>query len=104
MSEERLDKIEYRLENVEHGLDVLKENVRELGTHMRVLHEDTVARIQGIGDGFDGLRAEMRTGFSEVMRALADHAIPGDAADRRFAAQLEDHEHRIQALERGHAG
>jgi hypothetical protein len=84
----------------------LKTDVAELKTetvairrHMGVLHEDVIDRIRGIRED-DSLRLEMRAGFAMIMKKLEDHAIPGEAADRRFAATLGDHEQRITTLER----
>lgn len=77
----------------------IQASIIDLGHQMRVLHEDVLDRIRA-ADPTEILRAEMRAGFTEVLRALADHAIPGDAADRQFARTLDNHEHRIQTLER----
>jgi hypothetical protein len=71
----------------------------DLRRHMGVLHEDVVDRIRGIRED-DSLRQEMRAGFAMIMKRLDDHAIPGEAADRTFAATLGDHEKRITSLER----
>ncbi len=119
MSEERFDKIEERLDEVAADVGVLKTDVAGLKTdvaglktdvaglktdvadlrrHMGVLHEEVLDRIRGIGED-DSLRQEMRAGFAELRQLFKDHAIPGEAADRRFAATLNDHERRIQTLE-----
>jgi chromosome segregation ATPase len=78
------------------GLKVETVDVRR---HMGVLHEHVIDRIRGIRED-DSLRQEMRAGFAMIMKRLDDHAIPGDAADRAFAATLADHERRITSLER----
>ena len=67
--------------------------------HMGVRHEDVIDRIRGIRED-DSLRLEMRAGFAMIMKRLDDHTVPGDAADRAFAATLADHEKRITSLER----
>ena len=111
MSEERFQRIECKLDAVAADVAGLKtdvagiyDNIDGLGRQMRVLHEDTLDRIRAL-NGYDALREEMRAGFQEVLRRLADHAVPGDAADRQFALRLDNHEQRIQALEhRGPAG
>ena len=121
MSEERFQRIEQKLDGVVADVAVLKTDVAvlkadvaglktdvgglktdvaALGNQMRVLHEDVIDRIRAT-DSTEILRAEMRSGFAEVLRALADHAVPGEAADRLFARVLDDHEQRIQSLERG---
>ena len=41
----------------------------------------------------------MQAGFAELRELLTNHVVVGDAADRRFAAMLDDHERRIQTLE-----
>ncbi len=112
MSEERFDRIEQRVDGIVANLDVLKTDVAVLKTdvaglrtdvvdlrrHMGVLHEDVVDRIKALGED-DSLRREMRAGFAEVRQLILEHAIPGDAADRMFAATLSDHERRIKTLE-----
>ncbi len=52
---------------------------------MDVLHEEVIDRIRDIRED-DSLRLEMRAGFAMIMKRLDDHAIPGEAADRAFAA------------------
>jgi len=76
----------------------LRGSVAELRTHMGVLHEDVIGRIRDMAEDAS-LRTEMNRRFDEVMTNLADHAIPGDAADRHFARAVNDHEKRITALE-----
>jgi hypothetical protein len=91
--------------NLQADVTVLKTDVAGLKTesvdlrrHMGVLHEDVIDRIRGIRED-DSLRLEMRAGFAMIMKRLDDHAIPGEAADRAFAATLADHERRITSLE-----
>jgi len=126
MSEERFDEIDRRFDrltanvtslqadvtslqtdvtNLQADVTVLKTDVAGLKTetvdlrrHMGVLHEDVIDRIRGIRED-DSLRLEMRAGFAMIMKRLDDHAIPGEAADRAFAATLADHERRITSLE-----
>ena len=63
---------------------------------MRVLHEDLVDRIRTIGQGqYDGVMAAI----TDMRRMLTDHMAVSNAADRRFAGQLGDHERRISTLE-----
>lgn len=76
----------------------LKTDVKDLRRHMGVLHEDVLDRIKGIRED-DSLRQEMRAGFAEMRQLFAAHTVPGDAADRHFAATLADHGRRIHALE-----
>jgi len=106
MSEERFDGIDRRFNEVDRQfgevdrrLEVLTAETIDLRRHMGVLHEDVIDRIRGIRED-DSLRQEMRAGFAMIMRRLDDHAIPGEAADRTFAATLSDHEKRITSLER----
>lgn len=113
MSGERFDEIDRRFDGLVADLTDLKTDVAGLKTdvaglktgavdlrrHMGVLHEDVIERIRGIRED-DSLRLEMRAGFAMIMKRLDDHAILGDAADRRFAATLGDHEQRITTLER----
>jgi hypothetical protein len=106
MSEERFDEIDRRFDGLTADVASLKTDVIDLKAetvdlrrHMGVLHEDVVERIRAIGD--DGsLRLEMRAGFAMIMKRLEEHAVPGEAADRHFAATLADHEQRITTLER----
>jgi outer membrane murein-binding lipoprotein Lpp len=126
MSEERFDEIDRRFDrltanvtslqadvtnlqtdvtNLQADVTVLKTDVAGLKTetvdlrrHMGVLHEDVIDRIRGIRED-DSLRLEMRAGFAMIMKRLDDHTVPGDAADRAFAATLADHEKRIASLE-----
>lgn len=114
MSEERFDEIDRRFDRLTANVTglktdatILKADIAELKTetvdlrrHMGVLHEDVIDRIRGIRED-DSLRQEMRAGFAMIMKRLDDHAIPGEAADRAFAATLADHERRITTLERG---
>jgi chromosome segregation ATPase len=72
--------------------------IAELRRHMGMLHEDVIDRIRALKED-DSLRREMRAGFAELRQLLTDHTVVGDAADRRFAATLDDHEHRIRSLE-----
>ena len=76
----------------------LHHKVDTLGREMRVLYEDTIDRIRAT-DRTDLLRMEMRAGFDEILRKLAEHAGPGEAADRHFATVLDNHEQRIRTLE-----
>jgi predicted nucleic acid-binding Zn-ribbon protein len=120
MSEERFDEIDRRFDrltanvtnlqadvtHLQADVTVLKTDVAGLKTetvdlrrHMGVLHEDVIDRIRGIRED-DSLRLEMRAGFAMIMKRLDDHTVPGDAADRAFAATLADHEKRITSLER----
>ena len=48
--ESRLDAVEFRLDRVEARLASLESKVDENGRHMRVLHEDLIARIGALGD------------------------------------------------------
>jgi chromosome segregation ATPase len=91
--------IDGRLEQLTADVASLITETVDLRRHMGVLHEDVVDRIRGVGEN-DSLRQEMRAGFAMMMKRFDDHAIPGDAADRAFAAALADHEKRITALER----
>jgi cell division protein FtsB len=77
---------------------VLKADVMDIRRHMSVLHEEVVGRIKALGED-DTLRREMRAGFAEMRQLFLAHTVPGDAADRVFAATLGDHERRIQTLE-----
>jgi chromosome segregation ATPase len=120
MSEERLHEIDQRLDRLTTDMSELKTDVAELKTdvaglktdvaglksetvdlrrHMGVLHEDVIDRIRGIRED-DSLRQEMRAGFAMILKRLDYHVIPGEAADRAFAATLADHEKRITTLER----
>lgn len=105
MSEARFDRIDERLDVLTADVAVLKTDVtglkaetRDLRTHMGVLHEEVLDRIAALGAD-DSLRREMQAGFAEIKRMILDHAVPGEAADRHFAATLADHERRIRTLE-----
>ncbi len=120
MSEERLDRVEQGMtklvEDLRRSQDrrggpedrrrgpedrrrpILKTDVVDLRRHMGVLHEEVVGRIKALGED-DSLRREMRAGFAEMRQLFLAHTVPGDAADRVFAATLNDHERRIQTLE-----
>ena len=114
MSEERFNEIDRRFDRLTAEVSELKTDVAELKTdvaglktetvdlrrHMGVLHEDVIDRIRAIRED-DSLRQEMRAGFAMILERLDHHAIPGEAADRAFAATLADHEKRITKLERG---
>lgn len=109
----RFDRVEKRLDGVAADVGVLKTDVGVLKTdvgglkselsdlrrHMGVLHEEVIDRIRGIGED-DSLRNEMRTGFAEIRQMFRDHTVPGEAADKHFSKTLDNHEQRIQALER----
>jgi chromosome segregation ATPase len=127
MSDERFAKIDRRFDSVDADFKVLRSDVADLKAdvrdlkadvrdlkagvaelkaeaidlrrHMGLLHDDAIDRIRGIGE-VDSLRREMQAGFAMIMKRFDDHAIPGEAADRAFAATLTDHEKRITALER----
>jgi hypothetical protein len=77
---------------------VLRTDVVDLRRHMVVLHEDVVGRIKALSED-DSLRREMRAGFADMRELFLAHTVPGDAADRVFAATLNDHERRFQTLE-----
>ena len=100
MFEERFSEIDRRFDQLTADVATLKTETVDLRRHMGVLHEDVIDRIRGIGE-VDGLRQEMRAGFTMMMKRFDDHAIPGEAADRAFAQTLADHERRITTLERG---
>src|SRR5688572_23032059 len=105
MSDDRFDGMARRMDGLAADLDILKTDVaiiktdvKDLRRHMDVLHEETIDRLKAIAAD-DSLRREMRAGFAELRQLILNHAIPGDAADRTFAATLKDHEQRIQKLE-----
>src|SRR5688572_19151885 len=85
----RFDEVDLRFVEVDRRLEALTAETVDLRRHMGVLHEDVVDRIRGIRED-DSLRHEMRAGFAMIMKRLDDHAIPGEAADRAFAATLAD--------------
>jgi chromosome segregation ATPase len=72
--------------------------IADLRRHMGVLHEEVLDRFRALAED-DSLRREMRAGFAELRQLLKDLTVVGDAADRRFAATLDDHEDRIRRLE-----
>lgn len=78
----------------------LKHEVVDLRRHMGVLHEEVLDRFRALGED-DSLRREMRAGFAELRQMFRDHIVVGDAADRRHAETLDDHERRISRLEGG---
>ncbi|HUF46350.1 MAG TPA: hypothetical protein VMM93_00980 [Vicinamibacterales bacterium] len=118
MSDDRLARIESKLDNLtadvgavkldvavlktdvgvlKTGQNTLEGKVVELGDHMRALHQDVVDRIKAIAE--DDGRIEMNRRFDEVLQAIRDHSIPGDAADRYFARKINEHDRRLDALE-----
>jgi hypothetical protein len=101
MSDERLARIEEHLHLLVTGQAKFATSLEELRNHMGVLHEDVVARIQALGED-DSLEIAMERRFDEVLRSLADHAIPGDATDRYLARKIKEHDERLDAL--GRAG
>jgi hypothetical protein len=62
MSDERFDRIEQRLDGLETGQTALRDEFRvrfdELGRHMRVRHEDVIARIAAIPEHTGPSKAE----------------------------------------------
>jgi chromosome segregation ATPase len=94
----RMGSLDTRMNSVEGDIQELKADVVGLRRHMGVLHEDVVGRIKALGED-DSLRREMRTGFAELRQMFQNHAVVGDATDRRHAGTLDDHERRIRALE-----
>jgi hypothetical protein len=107
MAEDRLDRMDRKLDLVAGDVAVLKTDVMslrdgqaDLARQMRVLHEEVIDRIRTIGEGeFAAIRSEMRAGFADLRQILTDHITVGDAADRSHAHRLDDHERRISAIE-----
>ena len=114
MPDDRLGRIEARLDVLSSDVAVLKTDVAvlktnvaeikgsvaELGDQMRALHEDAMAQLSTVAEGFAAWR-ELRKDVDEHGRKLEDHRVVGDAVDREHATRLDDHERRIRRLERG---
>jgi FtsZ-binding cell division protein ZapB len=108
MSEERFNRLETKLDGVVADVAVLKTDVAELKTdvavlktdvrglkadqtsmeerlvaQMRMLHEDTIDRLRTISEAQDAAR--------ELAR---------ERANRHFSLVLDNHEHRLTALEK----
>jgi hypothetical protein len=95
MSEERLARIESTLhdlvrgqETLEKRLTALDERTGELRTHMGVLHEDVIDRIQAIADPTHLLRREMRAGDAAVLEACDRRLTPLELAVREHSTEL----------------
>jgi uncharacterized protein YoxC len=77
----------------------IKVSVAELGNQMLALHEDAMARLSTVAEGFVAWR-ELRNEVDGQRQRLDHHVVVGDAVDREHATRLDDHERRIRRLER----
>jgi chromosome segregation ATPase len=119
--EARLSRIESRLDRVAHDVDVLKTDVSALKTDVSVLKTDVSVLktdVSRLADGFEDSKELSRIRFEHVdgnfkvvaerFQGLSEQMERGFAAARRerqedmaFLRQvLDNHEHRITALER----
>jgi len=60
MSDERFDRIELRLDRLEHGQQAMRGEIGELRRHMGVLHEEVMDRLKALTFDPEPLRREFR--------------------------------------------
>ena len=99
MSEERFDRIEQRLDRLEAGVvrldgrvddlsgrvDGLSGRVDDLGRHMRVLHEETIARIAATREYTGPTREE----FAELKDMIGRRLDPLETVVRQHSIDIE---------------
>lgn len=83
------------------GTDVssLKVGLADTRTEMRLLHESTKAEIRVVAEGLAAHREETRRGFDKVLTRMAELLAPVTAAVAHHSNVLDDHEHRLRAVE-----
>jgi len=75
MSEERLERIETKVDGLETRFD-------DLGRHMRVLHEDLVGRIADLAPDYAPIRREFKEADAELRESIEVRLQPLEAAER----------------------
>lgn len=93
MSEERFDRIERRLDSLETGQTELRVHMdtrfEELGRHMRILHNDAIARIATVAEYTSALSARMDARFDEVLDVIGRRLDPLEATVRQHSVEIE---------------
>ena len=67
----------------------LRADVRDLGNHMRILHEEVIANIKAVGDPREFLLRQMRVGDAEIRQEVDLRIQPIELAVRSHSAELE---------------
>lgn len=83
MSEDRFDRIDTRLDRLEHGQEALRAEVGDLRRHMGVLHEEVLDRIQTLAFDPAPLRREFRAGDAALREEFNRRIEPIETAMRR---------------------
>jgi len=82
MSEERLERIETKVDGLETRFDGLETKFDDLGRHMRVLHEDLVGRIADLAPDYAPIRREFKEADAELRESIEVRLQPLEAAER----------------------
>ena len=108
MSDERLGRIETKVDALVANLGDLKTTVVELAVGQANLEHrasstalDWTELNRALQDvrSVAGLRHQVENGFANVLRSLDGRVGPLEEATRGLSSRLDDHERRIQALE-----
>jgi hypothetical protein len=84
MSEERFDRIDRKLTELDTGLGDVNRRIDDLDRHMHVLHEDVIGRIAAMPDNTARLEARMDRGFADLKETIGRRLDPLEAAVRRI--------------------
>jgi len=86
MVEERLERLEARVEDLSERIDArvggLVREVSQLRNDMHVLHEDLVDRIKALAPDFAPIRREFQQADDKVKESLLRRIEPIEAAER----------------------
>ena len=87
----RLNSLDHRLESQGKVLDANSKELLRIGVRVEKLEDD----IRGVAEGVIGLSEQMGRQYEDVLARLDARAAPIEAASRRFASKLVDHERRL---------
>ena len=97
MSEERFVRIEEwqakadeRFERIDRRFDQADQRFDRIDQRIGVLHEDILARIAAVGEGFPRLEAKMDRRFSELTYLINRRIDPLEAAVRHHSAEIDE--------------
>lgn len=86
MSEERLSRIETKVDTLAEAVDRLAERVAtqgdDLRQEMRLLHEDVVGRIADLAPDYAPIRREFKQADAELRESIERRLVPLEAAAR----------------------
>jgi hypothetical protein len=82
MSEERFDRIEDELRHV-------RSQLTDLDHHMRILHEDTLARVSGLFEERLATKAELDRGLARTSEAADRRLGPLEATVRQHSVDID---------------